>query len=212
VLRRWLRAFACLAALAPGAGMAFSQEPPAPADTALRAELLRMRTEDQEGRERIAQAATTGDTAFVKALMARDSALTRRLQAIVERHGWPTRALVGPEGVGAAWLVLQHSPDHDWQRRMLPRIWEGARAGDLRPAEAAMLEDRIRVNSGEPQRYGNSFEVVDGELRPHPIEDLAGLDARRRDVGLPPMTDYVRVLAEVYRLPVAWPPPPPPQR
>lgn len=171
-----------------------------------------MRAEDQDGRERVAQAAAAGDTLFLKALMARDTALTRRLQALVARHGWPTRALVGAEGVEAAWLVLQHSPDLAWQREMLPRIWEASRAGDVRPAEAAMLEDRTRVNSGAPQRYGNSFHLVDGELRPHPIEDPDGLEARRREVGLPPMADYVKVLAEVYKLPVAWPSRPAPQR
>ncbi len=211
-MRRGFYPLACLLALGGAAGLAHGQAPPAPADTALRSELLRMRAEDQEGRDRIGQAITQGDTAFVKALMVRDTALTRRLQAIVERHGWPTRALVGPEGVEAAWLVLQHSPDLEWQRRMLPRLWEAARAGDVRPAEAAMLEDRIRVSSGQPQRYGNSFEIVAGELRPHPLEDLEGLDARRREVGLPPMEEYVRGLAEVYKLPVAWPPAPGAQR
>lgn len=205
------RTVACLGAALMAAGTAAAQEP-VPTDSAFRAELLGMRAEDQDGRDRVAQAAAGGDTLFIKALMARDSALTRRLQSLVARHGWPTRALVGTEGVEAAWLVLQHSPDLAWQREMLPRIWEASRAGDVRPAEAAMLEDRIRVNSGAPQRYGNSFQVVDGELRPHPIEDPEGLEARRREVGLPPMADYVKVLAEVYKLPVAWPPRPAPQR
>ena len=206
-----LRSAACLGAMLLAAGTAGAQEP-APTDSAFRAELLRLRAEDQDGRERAAQAITAGDTLFVKALMARDTALTRRLQALVARHGWPTRALVGADGVESAWLVLQHSPDHAWQREMLPRIWEASRAGDVRPAEAAMLDDRIRTNSGAPQLYGNSFEVVGGELRPHPIEDLDGLEARRRAVGLPTMADYVKVLAEVYKLPVAWPPRPAPQR
>lgn len=206
-----VRIVACLGVALLAAGTAVAQER-SPADTAFRAELLRLRAEDQDGRERVAQAAASGDTLFLKALMARDSALTRRLQSLVARHGWPTRLLVGADGVEAAWLVLQHSPDLAWQREMLPRIWEASRAGDVRPAEAAMLEDRIRVKSGAPQRYGNSFQVVGGELRPHPIEDLDGLEARRREVGLPSMADYVKVLAEVYKLPVAWPPRPAPQR
>jgi hypothetical protein len=206
-----LRGTACLGAMLLAAGRVGAQDP-TPTDSAFRTELLRMRAEDQDGRERVAQALTSGDTLFVKALMARDTALTRRLQVLVARHGWPTRAMVGADGVEAAWLVLQHSPDLPWQRELLPRIWEASRTGDVRPAEAAMLEDRIRTNSGVPQRYGNSFEVVDGELRPHPIENLDGLEARRREVGLPPMADYVKVLAEVYKLPVAWPPRPAPQR
>ncbi|HSE28636.1 MAG TPA: DUF6624 domain-containing protein [Gemmatimonadales bacterium] len=207
-----VRALACLGALLLAAPTARAQVAAVPSDSGFRAALLRMRAEDQDGRERVAQAVASGDTLFIKALMARDTALTRRLQALVALHGWPTRATVGEDGVEAAWLVLQHSPDLAWQQEMLPRIWEASRTGDVRPAEAAMLEDRIRTNSGVPQRYGNSFQVVDGELRPHPIEDIDGLEARRREVGLPPMAEYVKVLAEVYQLPVAWPPRPAPQR
>lgn len=201
-------ALAVLAAL-PAAVQARAQDPVPPAavaDTALRAELLRMRTEDQAGRDRIAEAVAAKDTMFIKSLMARDSALTRRLRAIVARHGWPGRALVGADGAEAAWLVLQHSPELGFQREMLPRIWEAARAGEGTLAEAAMLEDRIRVASGEPQRYGTSFAIEPGELRPHPIADLEGLAARRREVGLPPIEEYVKQLAEVYRVPVRWPP------
>jgi hypothetical protein len=43
---------------------------------------------------------------------------------------------------------------------------------------------------------------------PASITDLAGVDARRAAVGLPPMADYVRMLGEMYQLPVVWPPPP----
>jgi hypothetical protein len=34
------------------------------------------------------------------------------------------------------------------------------------------------------------------------------LDAPRAAVGLPPVEEYVRVLAEAYELPVEWPPEP----
>src|SRR5690606_7989 len=73
------RVVACLGAALLAAGSVAAQEP-VPADSGFRAELLRMRVEDQDGRERVAQAAATGDTLFIKMLMARDSALTRRLQ------------------------------------------------------------------------------------------------------------------------------------
>jgi hypothetical protein len=34
---------------------------------------------------------------------------------------------------------------------------------------------------------------VDGKLRPHPIEDEANVDRRRKAVGLLPLADYLRV-------------------
>jgi hypothetical protein len=43
---------------------------------------------------------------------------------------------------------------------------------------------------------------------PARIADLSRLDALRAAMGLPPMADYVRMLGEMYGLPVAWPPAP----
>jgi hypothetical protein len=46
-------------------------------------------------------------------------------------------------------------------------------------------------------------------LVPDPIEDIGGLDARRAAIGLPTMGEYVRQLAEAYKMPMEWPPKPP---
>jgi hypothetical protein len=48
-----------------------------------------------------------------------------------------------------------------------------------------MLEDRIRMFEGRPQLYGTQLVADDeGWLRPYPIEDPAGVEERRRQVGL----------------------------
>lgn len=163
--------------------------------------------QDQEGREKIAQAVVAQDTAFIFASMRTDSARSRWLRAEIQKNGWPTRASVGDSASNAAWLILQHSPFSDWQSEMLPTLEQLAERGEIQPSSLAMLSDRVRVRRGEPQRYGSHFDSDNGKLVPAPIADLPGLDARRAAVGLPPMTEYVRVLGEVYKLPVVWPPP-----
>ena len=67
-----------------------------------------------------------------------------------------------------------------------------ARDGSLfqgyHPLEVAMLEDRIRTFEGRPQRYGTQFDWDEhGRLSPLPLEDPAGVDARRRAIGLGPL-------------------------
>ena len=47
--------------------------------------------------------------------------------------------------------------------------------------------DRVRVSEGKPQVYGTQFHEVDGVWVPQPIEDEANVDARRKNVGLPPL-------------------------
>lgn len=55
-------------------------------------------------------------------------------------------------------------------------------------AHAAFLEDRIAVLEGRPQRFGTQFDWdARGELSPQPIDDPAGVDARRATVGLEPL-------------------------
>jgi hypothetical protein len=178
-------------------------------DASLRAELLRLEVEDQEGRGDIAALVSSNDTALLFRFMKADSARTRRLKEIVASHGWLTPALVGKDGVEAAWLVLQHSPDYAWQEQMLPVLESAALAGEIRRTDVALLTDRVLVHRGKPQRYGNSFTFRNGRLVADPIEDIGGLDARRAALGLPTMRDYVRQLGEAYKTPVEWPPKPP---
>jgi hypothetical protein len=175
-------------------------------DTSLRAELLRLGAQDQEGREDIPAVVARGDTATLFRFMKADSARTLRLKDIVARHGWPTRALVGKDGVEAAWLILQHSSDNAWQERMLPVLERAAAAGQISRTDVALLTDRVLVHGGKPQRYGNSFSLKDRRLVADPIEDMGGLDVRRAALGLPPMREYVRQLGEAYKMPVEWPP------
>jgi len=178
--------------------------PRIPIDTSLRAELLRLGAADQEGR-----VAAQNDTASLFRLAKADSARTRRLKEIVASHGWLTPALVGRDGVGAAWLILQHSPDYAWQEQMLPVLERAAAAGEMSRTDVALLTDRVLVHRGKPQRYGNSFSFKGGRLVADPIEDIDGLDARRAAIGLPPMLEYVRQLGEMYKTSVEWPPKPP---
>jgi hypothetical protein len=184
---------------------------PAASDTALRAELLAMEREDQEGRADIAAAVARKDTLFMHRMMAGDSLRTARLQAIVAARGWPTPALVGRDGVFAAWLVLQHSPDYAWQERLLPTLERAAAAGDVARSDLALLTDRVLRHAGKPQRYGSQFSMVGDRLVADPIEDEANVDARRAAIGLPSMAEYARVLGEVYKVPVEWPRAAPPQ-
>jgi len=175
-------------------------------DTTLRNELLRLGEDDQKDREDLMVAVARNDTATLFRFMRADTAHTRRLQQIVDRYGWPTSALVGRDAVSAAWLILQHSPDNAWQEKMLPALQRAAAAGDVSQTELAMLTDRLLVHQGKPQHYGNSFSMKNGRLVPDPIDDLAGLDARRTAIGLPTMAEYARELAEAYHVPVDWPP------
>lgn len=184
-------------------------EPPAPDSAAtkpdLRVELLRMEALDQAVRESASgdDGLNLGSVGGLWRLaqegvrMRRvDGPNTERLKEIVAEHGWPTRAEVGADGRSALFLLVQHADhDPDFQRAALGPMREAYRAGDATASELALLTDRVRVAEGRAQLYGTQIYMQSGKppaLRP--IEDEANVDARRAELGLPPLSEY---LAEV---------------
>ena len=168
--------------------------------------LLRLGSEDQDGRLELGSAIARQDTAVAFASMRADSARTRWVRAAVTQNGWPMRARVGDSASKAAWLILQHSPDTAWQAAMAPQLERLGRAGEFPRPDVALLIDRVLVNAGHPQRFGSQFHLENGRLVPAPVENLARLDEQRAGMGLPPMAEYVKMLAELMKLPVTWPP------
>src|SRR5262249_49304868 len=162
-------------------------------DAGLRDELLAMAAEDQQVRADLA-----ADGSLFDGYHPRMAEVHRRnadrLKQILEQHGWPGRRLVGKDGAEVVWLVLQHAiADPALQRRGLSLMHEAVAAGEADAAQAALLEDRIAFFEGRPQRYGTQLDWDDdGQLSPHPIDDPAGVDERRRAVGLPPLAESVR--------------------
>jgi hypothetical protein len=151
----------------------------------LRLRLLDLARADQEVRDVPGITDSMQDSAFVGRMMARDSADSAALRAIIDRYGWPARSLVGADGASAAWLVAQHI--YGLQPEVLRRM-QALPEGEVSPTDMAMLEDRVNVHQGKPQRFGTQLNR-DNEF--DPIADAAHLDARRAAVGLPPLSVYL---------------------
>ena len=65
--------------------------------------------------------------------------------------------------------------------------------------DLAYLTDRVLLAEGKKQIYGSQFQQKDGKLLPSPIEDEANVDKRRKEVGLNPLAEYAKQLAETYK-------------
>ena len=132
-----------------------------------------------------------------------DQALTSDLKAIVDAHGWPTIALVGLEASNAAMLVLTHTPDHAWQRTLLPRLEALADEGEIDGAPLALVVDKELLSEGKLQRYGTQFRHVGNAMALVGVEDPANLDRTRARLLLPPMDVYQQQLIRIYHMPVS---------
>jgi hypothetical protein len=162
-------------------------------NTELRDKLLAMEAEDRRVRAQLLAEGLLGDN-YHPRMEEVHQGNAAALTAIIAGHGRPGRSLVGEDGAHSAWFILQHAignpPLH---RRGLELLRQAAEQGEAPARQVAYLEDRVRFFEGRPQLYGTQYDWdASGELSPHPVEDPAGVDERRRTVGLEPLAERTR--------------------
>ena len=113
-----------------------------------------------------------------------------------------SRGFVGSDKVGNAvgtfWAVIQHS-DINIQKKYLPLFREAAQRGDIAKESVAMMEDRINMFEGKPQRYGSQIEEDKfGNSRLYQLLDESKVDEWRSEMGMEPLKDYLRKM-RIYR-------------
>ena len=119
---------------------------------------------------------------------------TAKLCQILKTNGWPTTALLGPEGVLATFQILKNAGTFELQRDLLPVIVAAIKKDPIQKREFAGLFDRLRVSAGMKQLFGSQAVSLGGFLVLYPIEEEANVDARRAEYGLSPMDQYIKTL------------------
>jgi hypothetical protein len=120
-----------------------------------------------------------------------DTANQVRLEELVKQHGWPETKDVGNKAAYGAFYVVQHAPS-DYKKRYFPMVQKAMERGDIARSVFVLLEDRIRMYDGLPQRYGTQISVTKGIRTFWKIEDEANVDKRRAEVGLGPLAEYAK--------------------
>lgn len=171
-------------------------------DPGLKAELLAMAKTDQDVRKRWLALPPDRRADIAAEMQQVDKDFTERLKTVVDTKGWPTISLVGLEASRAAALILIHSPDHDFQRRLLPELQKLVDEDKIMGSDIAVIVDKMLVAEGKPQRFGTQFDIRDGKAVIKPVEDPEHLEQRRAQYLLAPMSVYKKLLVDKYHLTV----------
>lgn len=127
-------------------------------------------------------------------IQALDGKNAPKVKAIIERYGWPTYDMVGPDASNVFWVLVQHA-DFDCEDLAAYILKLNQAVLDEQASKTAIpfLVDRWLVRSTGKQRYGTQFVVRGRSLRPrlYPIRPRFGLRKRRRAFGLTPLRQYV---------------------
>jgi uncharacterized protein DUF6624 len=147
----------------------------------LREQLRAMVKEDQDAR-------LAFDDARMDAIDAKNRPEVLRL---VSKYGWVTKSLAGKDAAHDFWLLVQHQTP-DIQRRLLSALEKAAKTGNASMTDYAYLYDRVQVGLGKPQHWGTQTKCRDGKPVLDPVDDPVGLDARRKELFLPPIAEYLK--------------------
>lgn len=172
----------------------------------LREELLARVKTDQAARTKLIDAGNPPPPDLLKAVKEADEKNRAWLKGVVEKHGWPGKSLVGEDGAHAAWLLVQHADaDLPFQKTCLVLLEAATKKGEATGTDLAYLTDRVLAAEGKKQRYGTQLELKGGKLVPKQLEDPEQVDARRKELGLMPMAEYVAFAEKMYKLRPAIP-------
>ena len=158
------------------------------------AELDAMAAADQALRHRLMASApaSTVHRRDLDRLELVDRVNTDKLKRILAACGWPKKSVYGESAGGKVWLLVQHADqDRAFQMDAIELLADAVRAGEASGVHLAYLSDRVTIAQNRPQLYGTQFKVV-GEcgLELLPVDDMAKVEDRRKQLGMPTVTEY----------------------
>ncbi len=157
--------------------------------------IIELKNSDLELRDKLIQARQLGE-GYHPEMEALHNRNAKALNAIIDTIGYPTIDKVGKEASEAAWLVIQHAIGQpDFMRKCAQLLEIAVQEQQANPINLAYLTDRIAVFEGKPQRFGTQFDWDEnGALSPHPCDDPAHVDQRRRSIGLNSLEEQTRIM------------------
>ena len=122
-----------------------------------------------------------------------DSINLIKVKKLIDENGWLGSDVIGEQGNKTLFLVIQHS-DLNTQITYLPILREAVKKNNAKASHLALLEDRTALSHGKKQVYGSQIgqDQKTGEYYIFPIEDPDNVDKRRAEVGLEPISEYLK--------------------
>ncbi|GEN75301.1 DUF6624 domain-containing protein [Chryseobacterium hagamense] len=122
-----------------------------------------------------------------------DSVNLLKVKKILDENGWVGKEKVGAQANSTLFLVIQHA-DLETQKKYLPMMKEAVTRGNASPGSLALLIDRIEIREGRKQIYGSQIGTNPNNKAFYvlPLADPDNVDKRRAEVGLAPISGYVK--------------------
>ncbi len=129
-----------------------------------------------------------------KEMYIQDSINLIKVEKIISKYGWLGEDDIGKQGNTTVFLVIQHA-DIATQEKYLPILQDAVEKGNATGSELALMKDRILLGKGQKQVYGSQLEAdpKNGGYRVSAMIDPDQVDSRRKEVGLDPISEYLKI-------------------
>ena len=116
-----------------------------------------------------------------------------KVKDILDKYGWPTKEMIGPQGNWTICNVLQHS-DNEIRIKYLPMMRKAVKDKKLEPRFLVRAEDRIATENRELQIYGGQMKYYPEtkSFNVWPVYDPENIDKRRAEIGLQPIAEFLK--------------------
>ncbi len=176
-------------------------------DKPLKRELLKIWNEDQDIRQEWTEAWNKfGDgspvvDSIIKRMRYTDSIHLVFITKILDEKGWVGKDKIGGLANNTFFVIIQHS-DLKTQQKYLPMMRTAVKEGKTEARWLALLEDRVALGEGRKQIYGSQiyFNKKTNKSYVAPLDDPDNVDKRRKEVGLDPLSHYLKQMDLIWNL------------
>jgi hypothetical protein len=162
--------------------------------TEVRQELEHRRSLDQKFRKPGSASPTGLDAQEARSI---DTENLGYLKKLISEVGWIDARRFGVDASNTAFLLVQHSGELPLMVAALREIEKDVRAKLMDGEAYALLFDRVQLMQGNSQLYGSQVASdPDGQMVILLLKDPGRVDERRKEMGMVPLADYVRLFGE----------------
>jgi len=101
---------------------------------------------------------------------------------------------VVPDEIYRTVITLSLHLDLIDMKKVFDKYIENASLKQVKNEHRVMFIDKIRILSGKQQLYGTQYKKINGKIELLPTEDIDNLDNRRKELGLPDISDYFKTI------------------
>ena len=176
-------------------------------DKPLKRGLLKIWNEDQDIRQEWTEAwnkfggGSPSVDSIIKRMRYTDSIHLVFITKILDEKGWVGKDKIGGLANNTFFVIIQHS-DLKTQQKYLPMMRTAVKEGKTEARWLALLEDRVALGEGRKQIYGSQiyFNKKTNKSYVAPLDDPDNVDKRRKEVGLDPLSHYLKQMDLIWNL------------